>query len=40
MQVEVYLKRNLGQLDRGGMGRGRVRIEEQAVDTTAPSGSL
>jgi len=24
IQVEVYLKRSLGQLDRGGMGRGLV----------------
>jgi hypothetical protein len=40
IQVEIYLKRSLGQLDREGMGRGRVRIEERAVDTTAPSGDL
>jgi len=28
IQVEAYLKRSLGQSDRGGMGRGRVRVEE------------
>jgi len=40
IQVEVYLKRSLGQSDRGGMGRGHVQVEEQAVDATVLSGSL
>jgi len=40
IQVEVYLKTSLGQLDRGGIGRGHVRVEEQIVDATSPSGSM
>jgi hypothetical protein len=38
IQVEVYLKRSLGQLNREGLGRGRVRIEEQAADTSRSGG--
>jgi hypothetical protein len=40
IQVEVYLKRSLGQSDRGGTGRGHVQVEGQAVNVTAPNGSL
>jgi hypothetical protein len=32
IQVKVWLKRSLGQLGGGGMGRGSVRVEEQAVE--------
>jgi len=35
LQVKVWLKRNLGQSG-GGTGRGRVRIEEQAVKGNGP----
>jgi hypothetical protein len=36
IQVRVWLKRNLGQLERGGMGRGCVLLEEQAVEGNGP----
>jgi hypothetical protein len=32
IQVKVYLKRSLGQLEWGRMGRGHVRVEEQDVE--------
>jgi hypothetical protein len=40
IQVEDYFKRSLGQSDRGGTGKGHVRVEEQAVDAIAASGIL
>ena len=35
LHVKVWLKRNLGQSE-GGKGRGRVRIEEEAVKGNGP----
>jgi hypothetical protein len=32
LQVKVWLKRSLGQLEGAGMGTGHVRVEEQAVE--------
>ena len=36
IQVKVYLRRSLGQLERGGLGRGSVQVEEQAVGGKQP----
>ena len=41
IQVKVRLKNSLSQSERGGMGRRRVRVEEQAVEgKDPPSGGL
>ena len=36
IQVKVWLKRSLGQVEGGGTGRGHVRVEEQAVEGNSP----
>ena len=36
IQVKVWLKRNLGQLEGGGMERGHIQVEEKAVDSNGP----
>jgi hypothetical protein len=36
IQVKVWLKRSLGQSEGGGTGRGRVRVEGQAVEGNSP----
>jgi hypothetical protein len=36
IQVRVWLKRSLGQSEGGGMGRGHVLLEEQAVEGNGP----
>ena len=36
VQVKVWLKHSLSQLERGGMGKGRVRVEKQTVEGKDP----
>ena len=40
IQVKVWLKRSLGQLEGGGMGKGHVQVQGQAVEGKAPSEGL
>jgi hypothetical protein len=40
IQVKVWLKRSLGQLEGGRMGRGCVQVQGQAVEGKDPSEGL